>query len=130
MHQAQECRWYVLTRYFCRIVGGSFDSDSKWNAKIYCIFIQSKRFVAEPAIVPSFKVASRPFFVTGCPPSSYVPSSIPVARMASLINIMRSSPNIRKVFRITDGWICMPSQIISAMACGQSVAAPIIPGFR
>ncbi len=48
----------------------------------------------------------------------------------ALINIMRSSPNIRKVFRITDGWICMPSQIISAMACGQSVAAPIIPGFR
>lgn len=93
-------------------------------------FIQSNKLVAEPAMVPSFKVARRPFLITGCPPSSYSPSSIPVARIASLIKIMRSLPNMRKALRMTDGWMWMPSQMISAIACGQSAAAPIMPGSR
>ena len=64
------------------------------------------------------------------PPKVYWPSGIPVALMLSLIRIIRSAPIIWKVARTEDGWIWMPSQMISAIACGQSAAAPIMPGSR
>ena len=47
--------------------------------------------------------AFRSFTVTSCPPSSYVPFFIPVARMESLIKMTLSGPNIQNVALITDG---------------------------
>ena len=68
-------------------------------------FMQPKRLVADPAMVPSERAANRFFIYTACPPSSYSPSGIPVAIIESLIRHIRSSPNILKAARIMEGWI-------------------------
>ena len=67
--------------------------------------MQSMRFVAEPAIVPSSKVARLPRTVTGSPPREYAPSSIPVAIMLSLIKIIRSAPNRENTTRTAEASI-------------------------
>ena len=91
---------------------------------------QSIRFVTDPASVPSSRTARFPVTVTACPPRSYVPSAMPVARMLSLINTILSSPKILKAVRTTEGCTCTPSQINSTMQSPSSAAAPIGPGAR
>src|SRR5699024_4662098 len=54
--------------------------------------IQSNRFVAEPASVPSCSVALRSFMVTSRSPSLYRPYAMPVAIMESLIRTTLSDP--------------------------------------
>ena len=90
--------------------------------------MQSKRQVAEPAIVPSARVAFLSFIVTSWPPSSYFPFSIPVAIIESLIRITLLSPKRRKVFLTVAGWIWIPSPISSTIQSSLSAAAPITPG--
>ena len=94
------------------------------------VHIHFIRLVLEPAIVPSSRVARFPFTITGCPPSSYMPSSRPAASMVSLMKITRSSPNILNVFLTIAGWICTLSQISSASQYSSSAAAMIGPGAR
>ena len=61
-----------------------------------------------------YRVALLPVTSISRPPRVYVPSGIPVARMLSLIRMIRSAPSILNVARTTEGWMCTPSQIISA----------------
>jgi len=63
-------------------------------------------------------------------PGYYCPSGIPVARILSLIRIIRSAPIILNAALTIDGWICTPSQIISAITCALSDTAPTTPGSR
>ena len=68
------------------------------------VLIQSIKFVAEPAMAPpSVSVARFPTTVTGCPPNSYCPSSIPVAIILSLISTILLSVNISNVALTQDG---------------------------
>ena len=67
------------------------------------VLSQSCKFDAEPAIVPSSRVATFPTTLTACPPSEYSPSFIPVAIILSLIIQILSAPNSEKAARTIDG---------------------------
>ena len=80
------------------VVGAVSDSEHVM-AEIICdaVRMQSARFVTEPASAPSeTRVARLPLTFTSSPPNVYCPSGIPVALMPSLINIIRSAPDVYK----------------------------------
>ena len=91
--------------------------------------IQSYRFVAEPAIVPSARRATLFFRNTSCPPSVYCPSGIPQQRSASEMRQILPGKSL-KAMRTALGWTCWPSQISSAATASRSLPAPMGPGLR
>ena len=64
-----------------------------------------------PASVPSARRQLPSLTVTGCPPNSYSPSGRPAARIASVINTVRSTPLQRANTFIAAGWTWILSAI-------------------
>ncbi len=113
---------------------GIVESPMNLGADLVCGDIQPlgmhMQFGGDPARAPlDTRVAFPPATLTSRPPRVYCPSGIPVARMLSLIRIIRSAPSILKAARTTDGWMWIPSQIISAFTWALSDTAPTTPGF-
>lgn len=92
--------------------------------------MQSYKFVADPAIVPSASLATQFCRNTSCPPRVYWPSGHATAAQR-IGNEAKFYPgNSLNAMRTALGWMCWPSQISSATTFSRSEPAPMGPGLR